>query len=1012
MAALAALWQHAAARRQQRACRLRAARHMLRGTGRCFAAWRLKAGQRAAVQRMARRNGAAAAAAVGGGGGRAREARALCTWRGVCEAAVQARGMAALVRKGDAGRGLLAWRAAAAARSQRRGAARRGAAGVTHREVGAALRSWVAWRDTRGAARAVASHALQRVLRAREAAAVAAWRDFGLTHRRAELLLQRGTARFRTAGLAPAFSSMREESSRRSQLRQALRRAALRMLGRWDMAAFQVWRVLAARQWRAIALVTRAVACFRGSSCSKALRSWASVASVRRAALELVTQALLAMRSVVRKRAMRSWRASAVEGHRLMQMTLAAATSLRHGALSRALRSWAGATGQAMLLRGAALPQGRPAMLSPLWRAYTIWAVPSRGADLRRRTTRRRAAVALGEWAGVLALRRYATALLARVRLRGLRGAHARWREDGGGMAAQLAAARRGTALGRAAHLSRGLRALLKWRVARHAGYRGSDLESCFAHPSTTSAAAAPEGGGLVWHQIRPWHRALLHRAAAALGAWSGFARLRRMLAPLLRSRAASVSRGAMLTWGAVAQRWRRLRCTAVVRGAVPCGGESAAPPRVVHGKHPITAALESRALRAWREAGTLHRLVRGAVDKHRVSSDGDAAPRGGSGRSPFAAFAATFDCRRLLAEWRDEALYRRGHGIRAEEYALQCALGRLQAATAAAASRNRQRHYSTLLRHRCGQHALAASAACALRRWQRDAAARRATRALLALYHQARARGHARAELYYLSREQQLFREWGRRAHARRLWLQLGALGRALHARSATVHAWTAWSTARRRTRPPLAAHVAAHLAALRAVACLRAGGLMCGWRKLRAGAIEWGRIKRAVRGAVFRLEFRALRAWAAEAGARRLRRHALHVWLGGVSFHHVRELYSLARWRETASTMRRAQQRLMTAAERWRRACRVGLMGAMHQLCATAAGAESRRDVARRHGRATASFRARGALAALRALARRRAASQLSLGAMLRQQERRSFNLHPHPHHSPLTTQPSPSP
>ena len=93
-------------------------------------------------------------------------------------------------------------------------------------------------------------------------------------------------------------------------------------------------------------------------------------------------------------------------------------------------------------------------------------------------------------------------------------------------------------------------------------------------------------------------------------------------------------------------------------------------------------------------------------------------------------------------------------------------------------------------------------------------------------------------------------------------------------------------WSTARRRTRPPLAAHVAAHLAALRAVACLRAGGLMCGWRKLRAGAIEWGRIKRAVRVAVFRLEFRALRAWVAEAGARRLRRHALHVWLGGVSF------------------------------------------------------------------------------------------------------------------------------
>ena len=124
------------------------------------------------------------------------------------------------------------------------------------------------------------------------------------------------------------------------------------------------------------------------------------------------------------------------------------------------------------------------------------------------------------------------------------------------------------------------------------------------------------------------------------------------------------------------------------------------------------------------------------------------------------------------------------------------------------------------------------------------------------------------------------------------------------------------------------------------------------------------------------------------------------------------MRELYALARWRETASAMRRAQQLLMTAAERWRRACRVGLLHAMHQLCAAAAEAEVRRDVARRHGRATAGFRARAVLAALRALARRRAASRLSLGAMLRQQERRSFNLHPHPHHSPLATQPSPSP
>ena len=68
---------------------------------------------------------------------------------------------------------------------------------------------------------------------------------------------------------------------------------------------------------------------------------------------------------------------------------------------------------------------------------------------------------------------------------------------------------------------------------------------------------------------------------------------------------------------------------------------------------------------------------------------------------------------------------------------------------------------------------------------------------------------------------------------------------------------------------------------------------------------------------------------------------------------------------------------------------------MGAMHQLCVAAAEAGVRCDVARRHRRATACFRARGALATLRALAQRRAASRLSLRAMLRQHERRGFNL-----------------
>ena len=172
VAALSALWLHAAARRQQRACQLRAAHYMLRGTGRYLVAWRVAARQRAAVQRMARRNGAA-----GAGAGRSQEARALLTWRRVCEAEVRVRALASLVLRCGAGRGLRTWRTATAERSRRRGAARRCAAAMVLRQEAAALRSWASWRAARGAARAVAAHALQRVLRAREARALAAWRE-------------------------------------------------------------------------------------------------------------------------------------------------------------------------------------------------------------------------------------------------------------------------------------------------------------------------------------------------------------------------------------------------------------------------------------------------------------------------------------------------------------------------------------------------------------------------------------------------------------------------------------------------------------------------------------------------------------------------------------------------------------------------------------------------------------------------------------------------------------------
>ena len=168
--------------------------------------------------------------------------------------------------------------------------------------------------------------------------------------------------------------------------------------------------------------------------------------------------------------------------------------------------------------------------------------------------------------------------------------------------------------------------------------------------------------------------RALLHRAAAALASWAAFARLRRLLAPLLLSRAASVARGAMLTWAEVAQQWRRLRCTAVVRGAV---AERAAPPRVVHGRHPLRTALTSRALRTWREAGTLHRVVRAAVSRRAAYLT---LPRPLGGADAFRLYREPFECRRALTAWHRDAGRRRVHRTRADEYALQCALGRLQA--------------------------------------------------------------------------------------------------------------------------------------------------------------------------------------------------------------------------------------------------------------------------------------------------------------------------------------------
>ena len=96
-----------------------------------------------------------------------------------------------------------------------------------------------------------------------------------------------------------------------------------------------------------------------------------------------------------------------------------------------------------------------------------------------------------------------------------------------------------------------------------------------------------------------------------------------------------------MLTWAEVARQWRRQRCTAVVRGAVAAG---AAPPRVVHGRHPLRTALTSRALRTWRDAGTLHRVVRDAVSQRPAYLT---LPRPSAGADAFRLYRAPFERRR-----------------------------------------------------------------------------------------------------------------------------------------------------------------------------------------------------------------------------------------------------------------------------------------------------------------------------------------------------------------------------
>jgi len=372
VAALSALWLHAAARRQQRACQLRTAHYMLRGTRRYLVAWRVAARQRAAVQRMARRNGAAA------GAGRSQEARALLTWRRVCEAAVRVRALTSLVLRCGAGRGLNTWRAAAAERSRRHGAARRCAAAMVLREVGAALRSWASWRAARVAARAVAAHALQRLLRAREARALAAWREAAVEAGARRRVVRGAVRRVQHAARARAWHCWAQARQRVHRLRAlALRAFQLSLVGAllawraavahrrapptahalqrlcWPdlAAAFGRWARGARAAARKRAFARRVSAALLHRHAAPALHTWAHACRRRGARRAAARAAARGVALGQMARALLAWQASSV---RVLQLTLlrhSASLALRGFGCAAAMRQWLRHATRAKVLR-------------------------------------------------------------------------------------------------------------------------------------------------------------------------------------------------------------------------------------------------------------------------------------------------------------------------------------------------------------------------------------------------------------------------------------------------------------------------------------------------------------------------------------------------------------------------------------------------------------------------------------------------------------------------------------
>ena len=112
---------------------------------------------------------------------------------------------------------------------------------------------------------------------------------------------------------------------------------------------------------------------------------------------------------------------------------------------------------------------------------------------------------------------------------------------------------------------------------------------------------------------------------------------------------------------------WLRVTRWRVTRWRVPCG----IVVRKVAREHKSEAARDEGGL----EQVQQHRVVRAAVSRRRAyltlpSALADA----------FRLYREPFECRCALTAWRGDAARRRVHRTRADEYALQCALGRLQA--------------------------------------------------------------------------------------------------------------------------------------------------------------------------------------------------------------------------------------------------------------------------------------------------------------------------------------------